>query len=96
MYSGCQCTYISFVQIMKSNPTKITLVTSYRPLRIFDDFYNERVYYYKQQFILIFNMYIVLFIPIYNDYNQNPELNVLVIFAISNLAGLADVSTARC
>ena len=42
------------------------------------------------------NMYIVFFIPIYKDYNQNPELNVLVIFAISNLAGLADVSTARC
>ena len=44
-----------------------------------------------------FNMYIVLFIPIYNDYNQNPELNVLVISAaMSSLAGLADVSTARC
>ena len=44
-----------------------------------------------------FNMYIVLFIPIYKDYNQNPELNVLVISAaMSSLAGLADVSTARC
>ena len=30
-------------------------------------------------------MYIVLFIPIYKDYNQNPELNVLVISAMSKL-----------
>ena len=42
------------------------------------------------------NMYIALFIPIYKDYNQNPELIVLVNSAISSLAGLADVSTARC
>ena len=41
-------------------------------------------------------MYIVLFIPIYKDYNQNPELIVLVNSAISSLAGLADVFTARC
>ena len=40
-------------------------------------------------------MYIALFIPIYKDYNQNPELNVLVISAISNLAGLAEMSLLR-
>ena len=41
-------------------------------------------------------MYIVLFIPIYNDYNQNPELNVLVISAaMSSLAGLAEMSLLR-
>ena len=82
---------------MKSNPTKITLVTYYRPLRIFDDFYYERVYYYKQQFILIFQ-YVHCSLHTYLQRLQSkPELNVLVISATSNLArGLADVSTARC